>query len=396
MAEKKVAIVGIGQTLHDVHPTRSWRSLLNEAVNKALTDAKITIDDVKAGYISMGSPEQHGQEHIAGMASWEIGMWPKGMIHCEDACASGTAALRAGWFTILSGKADIVLVAGVDKNTDNINAWEAIGSDTDVEWEYTFGIAWGPLMAFLKKLHMQRYGSTDEQWLMYPVVTHEYATKNPNCNQYGKKPITLEEAKASPYLFGPAHMVELCPFTDGACAVVLASEDVAKELTKKPVYIEHIAVGSDPQVLGNRWQWSDEYGLLEWRGEIEAANECYSKAGITADDIDVVTVHDSGTCVSPIHLENIGIFKRGEAPKKIFEGETRIGGKCPCSTHGGMRWLGHPIGASGLNMVHELTLQLRGDAEKDQRQVPNAEVGMFSNEGSNGASMIVGILKRGG
>jgi len=186
MAEKKVAIVGIGQTLHDVHPTRSWRSLLNEAVSKALTDAKITIDDVKAGYISMGSPEQHGQEHIAGMASWEIGMWPKGMIHCEDACASGTAALRAGWFTILSGKADIVLVAGVDKNTDNINAWEAIGSDTDVEWEYTFGIAWGPLMAFLKKLHMQRYGSTDEQWLMYPVVTHEYATKNPNCNQYGK------------------------------------------------------------------------------------------------------------------------------------------------------------------------------------------------------------------
>ncbi|MDY6845998.1 MAG: hypothetical protein SVP52_02550 [Chloroflexota bacterium] len=398
MSERKVCIVGIGSTLHSVLPTRSWRSLLVESVNKALDDANLTIDDVNAGYLSMGSHEMHGQNHPAGMANWEIGMWPKGLTHIENACASGTTATRAGWLNVLSGKSDIVLVAGVDKNTDNVNAWQAIGAHTDVEWEYNFGLAWGPLMAHVKRLHMKTYGSTDEQWLTFPVTLHEYAVKNPYCNQYGKKPLTLEDVKNSPPLYGPARMIELCPMTDGSTSVILASEDVAKKLTKKPlVYIEHIAMGSDPQLLGNRWRWGDgKNGLLQWRGEIEASNECYRKAGITPDDIDLCTVHDSGTVVSMVHLENMGIFKQGEAPRMVYEGQTRIGGKCPCSTHGGMRWLGHPIGASGLNQVHELTLQLRGDAEKDGRQVPNAEFGMFSNEGSNGASMLVGILKRGG
>jgi acetyl-CoA C-acetyltransferase/acetyl-CoA acyltransferase len=186
----------------------------------------------------------------------------------------------------------------------------------------------------------------------------------------------------------PLTLHDCCPFSDGAAAVVLASENVAKKLTKKPVYITGVGQASCGP-LGNQSDY-----LPRIRARELSSQEAYKMAGIKPSDIDLCEIHDCFSIASLIATEGLGFFDYGKAGEAWEKGQADIGGKVAVNPSGGLKAKGHPIGATGAGQVYEVVKQLRGDVEP-QRQVPNAKRGLTDTLGGDGGTLVNMILERG-
>lgn len=385
---RDVAIIGIGITKFGELWDKSFRQLIAEAGAKAILDAGITGKEINAMYIgSMSSGRFVGQEHVGALVADVSGF---SHIHIpstrvEGACASGALAVRQGYLSIASELNDIVIVGGIEKMNDvgGISASETLATASDQEWESFFGATFSSLYAMIAKRHMYEYGTTKKQLAEVAVKNHANGALNPYA-QY-KRPITLESVMNAPIVADPLGLLDCSPVSDGAASIVLCAADIAKKYTKKPIKIIGSGQGSDSLALHARRD------ICTLDATVHAANMAYKQSKITPKKIDLAEVHDCFTISEICAIEDLGFVKKGEGGKAIENKITTLDGSLPVNTSGGLKSKGHPVGATGVAQIVEITQQLRGEAGK--RLVKDAQIGLTHNIGGSGATCVVHILE---
>ncbi|MCD6135722.1 thiolase domain-containing protein [Candidatus Bipolaricaulota bacterium] len=383
---RKVGIVGIGQSRFGIRSDASLRELSFEAAKASLDDAGIPLDDVQAMVVSVASDELSYALQPSAQVVDYLGFNPKPSFRVEGACASGSMAVRTGWMTVASGLADLVIVVGAEKMTEVSTAavTDVLGRAGDFMWEYPFGMTFPGYYALIARAHMAKYGTTEEQLSMVAVKNHHYGALNPYAHM--RKEISLDKAMSSFTVADPLKLYDCCLISDGAAAIVLASDKLAGSLSKKPVWISGLGLGTDTISL------SDRRDITTLDATVEAARQAYDMAGIGPKDIDVAVVHDCFTIAEIAAYEDLGFCAKGEGGKLIEEKRTYIGGDIPVNVDGGLKSKGHPIGATGVAMAAEIAKQLRGEADPG-RQVENARIGLSHNVGGNGQHAAVHVFQ---
>jgi len=384
---RKVAVIGIGHGKFGVRSDASLRELAFEAVKACLDDAGISLKEVDSMVTGIAGDEFAFSIQPSAQVHDYIGFHPKPNFRVEGACATGSVALRTGWMNIVSGLADVVLVVGVEKMTEVATsmATEIMGRAGDAIWEYPFGTTFPGYYAMIANAHMAEFGTTQEQLAMVSVKNHYYGSLNPYAQM--QKAIDLQKALTSFTVAYPLKLYDCSLITDGAAAVLLASEERAKAISKKPVWVAGLGLATDAMRLGDREKLTS---LLATR---EAAKTAYKMAGVGPADIDVATVHDCFTIAEIVAYEDLGFCERGEGGRLIEAKETYVGGRIPVNVDGGLKSKGHPLGATGVSMAIEITKQLRGEA--GERQVKNPEIGLTHNVGGSGQIALIHIFRRG-
>ena len=280
--------------------------------------------------------------------------------------------------SILAGTYKNVLVVGVEKMTDvpqsDISA-ALMGAGS--EEERKAGLTFPALYALMAKAHMAKYGTTKKHLAAVSVKNHYHASMNEKA-QFPFE-ITEEKALNSPEICSPLTLFDASPITDGAAAVVLSSENDGKG-----VYITGSAVATDTVDL------SDRKSLTEIPATKEASQKALKMAGVDIKDIDIAEVHDCFTIAEILAMEDLGFCKKGEGGDFIKKGYTRLGGKMPVNTSGGLKACGHPVGATGVKQIVEIATQLLGKAGK--RQAKDVKIGLTQNVGGSGATVVVHVL----
>ena len=378
----RVAVIGVGQTKFDEHWAKSLRDLATEAGGKAIEDAGLDGRDIKAIYIgNMSAGKFIGQEHLGALAADQAGLTPIPATRCEAACASGALAFRKAYMSILSGEYDIVMAAGAEKMTD-IKGSDAVATlmgAGDQEWESSIGLTFPGLFAIMAKAYMDRNGLTREELAQIPVKNHEHGLNNPYA-QFNSR-ITVEQVIKSQLVADPLRVLDCSPITDGAAAVILASEEIAKKL-EKPIWILGSGQASDTLALHHRKD------ICSMQSVVKAAGIAYGKANVKPEGIDVAELHDCFSIAELMSYEDLGFAERGKGKELLENRDTYIGGRIPVNTDGGLK-LGHPVGATGIKQIIEIVRQLRGEAIN---QVKGARIGLAENIGGTGATAIVHIL----
>jgi len=342
--------------------------------------------DIKALYVGhMGESYEHQGHTGATMADW-AGLGHVTATRTEAACASSGAALRAAICAVRSGLSDVVMVGGAEKMTHRTTAevTEYLAMASDYPFEQWNGITFPGLYALMATAHMHDYGTTERQLAAVAVKNHYHGSMNPKAQM--QKEITLETVLSSRIVAWPLKLYDCSLITDGASCLILTKPEIAGRYTETPIQI----VGSG--------QASDTIGLYERASftSLEAAKiaakEAYEMAETKPTDINVAEVHDCFTIAEIIAYEDLGFCRAGDGGKLAENGETKLGGRIPVNTSGGLKAKGHPVGATGTGQAYEIYLQLTGRAGK--RQVKDAQIGMTHNVGGSGATATVHIYRR--
>lgn len=384
---KKVAIIGVGHARFGVRSDVSLQELAFEAVKPAFENAGIQKSEVELTSLGCAG---FSPEWLPAVATSEyLGLSGTGLIRCEAACASGSAAFYSAYSAIASGQCDSALVIGVEKmnDLDTGTVIELIGRAGCYMWEYHyFGATFPSYYAFYATKHMAKYGTTEEQMALVAVKNHKYAAMNPYAHLQRK--ITVDDVLSSMVIAWPLKLYDSCPISDGAAAVILASEAKVKELkVETPIWVAGVGVSSDAASLSKR----DDYVGL--KASVLAARKAYRMAGVEPGSFDLAEVHDCFTIAEIMAYEDLGFCPKGQGGKMVEEGQTEIGGKIPVNVDGGLKAKGHPLGATGISMLIEATKQLKGEA--GNRQVPLKNyTALIHNVGGTGHYCYVTILKR--
>jgi len=381
----RVGIIGIGHGTFGRRSDATVQELAFEAFRAAMEDAGIERDAVDASVIG-SVPEYHKQRSLAGVVQEYLGLVPKPTWLTEVACASGSAAMRTAWMAIKAGVHDVVAVIGCQKMTElsTPEILALMGRVGEVQWESGFGTTFPGYYAMFAKRHMHEFGTTREQLLDVAVKNHHYGAMNPYA--LFRKEITKEKAAASEDVATPLQVYDCCANADGAACVILASEDRARKIASKPVWLSGMGSASATMSVLRR------PNLVGLPSAAAAAAQAYEMAGIGPDDVDVADVHDCFTVAEIMAYEDLGFCKKGEGGPFIEEKQPYIGGKVAVNVDGGLKAKGHPIGATGVSMTYEIAKQLRGEA--GERQVPDANVGLTHNVGGIGQYCFVQVMTR--
>ena len=389
---RKVAVIGVGNSKFGVRNDVTISELAFEAVKPSLQDAGLAAKDIE--YVALGSVGAGAwyEELLpAVVVSEYCGMTGAGLVRCEAACASGSAAFFTAYSAIASGQADVAMALGAEKmrEIDNATSMEWIGRAGYYLWEFhNFGITFPAYYALYATAHMARFGTTEEDLALVAVKNHKYAVMNPIAHLHNK--VTVDDVLSSMVIASPLKLYDCCPLTDGSSSIILASEEKVKELNvETPIWVAGIGYSSGTANLSKR---PDFVGL---EASVLASQRAYKTAHITPDQLDLAEVHDCFTIAEIMAYEDIGLCKKGEGAKLLRDGQTEIGGKIPVNMDGGLKAKGHPIGTTGCSMIYELTKQLRGEATERGRQVPLKNyVGLAHNVGGTGHYCYVTVLKR--
>ncbi|MCR4305963.1 MAG: thiolase domain-containing protein, partial [Candidatus Daviesbacteria bacterium] len=286
---------------------------------------------------------------------------------------------------ILAGTYKNVLVVGAEKMTDAPSSqitWALMGASSSKERKA--GLTFPALYALMAQAHMQKYGTTREQLAHVSVKNHYHASLNKKAHYPYE--ITAEKVLNSSLISYPLTLFDSSPITDGAGAVILSADDSSRGLPAgRQVYITGSAVASDTIDLANRTS------LTELKATQLAAKAALKQAGAEIKDIKVAEVHDCFTIAEIMAMEDLGFCPKGEGGKFIKSKATHLGGSCPVNTSGGLKACGHPVGATGVKQIIEITEQLRKNS--GARQVKNANIGLTQNVGGTGATVVVHVLQ---
>ncbi len=379
---RKVAVVGVGQTRFGELWDYSLRDMIAEAGFAAMQDScleKAHIDSLYLGNMSAGTFA--GQEHVGALAADVLGLRVPAS-RCEAACASGSIAFRNAYMAVASGLHDVSIIIGAEKMTD-ISTSAAISSLAlagDQEWEASVGLTFAGLYALIAVAHMHKYGTTSEQMAAVSVNNH----KNALGNKYAQfqNEISISDVLNSTKIADPLGVLDCSPITDGAAAVVLAAENVAKK-TARPVWICGSGQGSDTLAL------HDRASITEMLATKAALKNALKNTGLGINKIGVCEVHDCFSINEIVALEDLGFCEKGLGGSFVERGEMSLKGSIPTNTTGGLKACGHPVGATGIRQVIDVTRQLRGDSHN---QLKGVDYGLALNIGGSGATAVVNIL----
>jgi acetyl-CoA C-acetyltransferase len=393
---KKVAVVGVGSTRFTGPQEKTEIELFGEAAAEAITASELKPKDIQALFLGNALGDfAEGQGMLQAYAAENIGCRYVPASRYEGACASASMAIRDAFIWVASGFYDIVLAGGVERATAMGTglATRTFAMFSDARYEYPAGVTFPAVFAMLAHLYADKYGmplpKLREQMARVSIQSYNHGSVNPKAQFFGKNAgMTVDKVLGSFMVCSPLTLHDCCPFSDGAAAVVLASEEVARKLTRQPVFITGVGQSSNGPLLSQ-----GEY-LPRFRAREISAKQAYDMAGIKPADIDVCELHDCFSIASLIATEGLGFFDYGKAGEAWEKGEADIGGKVSVNPSGGLKAKGHPIGATGAGQVYEIVRQLRGDVELE-RQVPDARTGMTDTLGGDGATLVNMILQRG-
>jgi acetyl-CoA C-acetyltransferase len=360
-----------------------------EAIQPSLEKSELTAKEIP--YMALGSMGVWSEEPLPAVVIAEYcGLTGAGLVRCEAACASGSAAAFNAYSAVRSGQMDAALVVGVEKmrQIDTPTVLEIIGRAGYYMWEFeNFGMTFPAYYAVHAVQHMAKYGTTEEDLALVAVKNHRYGAMNPLAHL--QQEITVEKVLNSSVIAWPLKLYDCCPITDGSAALVLASEEKVKELgVEDPVWIEAMGVASDTANLSKR----ETYVGLE--ASVRASRMAYRMAGISPKDVDVATVHDCFTIAEIMAYEDLGFCEKGEGARMVREGETEVDGRIPVNVDGGLKAKGHPIGTTGVSMLAELTKQLREEVKPSRQASMKNYIALAHNTGGTGHYGYVTILRR--
>lgn len=387
MPLKNTNVVSAYQTKFGKLEGATLREIFAEAVDGATVNAEIPKKDIQAVFVGTFIPEMlvH-QGHTAPLLVDYAGLRGVPATRHEAACASGATALRSAVMAIESGIYDTVLVASAEKMTSvtTNKATEALAAAADDEFESSMGLTFPGVFGIAAVAHMAKYGTTEEDMARAAVKAHKNASTNPLA-QFQKE-ITLEKAMTPRYIAWPLKLFDCSPISDGGAALVLTSNEKAKQYTDLPVKIIGTGQASASMNL------CDRNDLTAFESSIAASKEAYKMAKLGPKDMDVAVVHDCFTIAEIIASEDIGLFKPGEGAKALRDGVTALDGDMPINPMGGLKAVGHPVGATGVKQAVVIYRELIGDAGANQ--VTNHGTGILHNFGGTGATAVVNIMRR--
>jgi acetyl-CoA C-acetyltransferase/acetyl-CoA acyltransferase len=393
---RKVAVVGVGETKFSGPQPKTQVEMFAEAATEAITESNLKPKDIKALFVGNALGDfAEGQGMLPAYAAENIGCLYVPANRYEGACASASMAIRDAYMWVASGYYDIVIAGGVERAATMGTglATRTFAMFSDARYEYPAGVTFPAVFAMLTHLYASKYNiplqKLREQMARVTIQSYKHGAVNPKAQFYGKNAdMSVEKVLGSFVVCSPLTLHDCCPFSDGAAAVVLASEAVAKKLTKKPVYVTGIGQAS----CGTLSNQSDYLPRIRAR-EI-SSQQAYDMAGVKPKDIDLCELHDCFSIASLIATEGLGFFDYGKAGEAWEKGQADIGGKIAINPSGGLKSKGHPIGATGAGQVYEVVKQLRGEVEP-QRQVPDAKRGMTDTLGGDGGTLVNMIFERG-
>jgi len=402
MAEKpkrKVAIISVGITnFRPRHVDKSEYELGYWAVKDALADARLSKEDIDSCVYGLYNDFFARQYQPDLFMHDYLGLVPKPATHVRAGGATGGQAIRAGFMDVASGMSDICLVLGAEKCNDCFNyntktttpeVLKAISYTADQTFDFGTGRTAAGVFALNVVAHQRKFNGqpTEEQMAKVSVKNHFNATLNPIAQSPMK--ITVEDVMKSRKIATPFKMLDNCLYSEGAACVILASEDKAKEITKTPIWITGIGMGTDWGMLGYRKI------LHEFQSSISAADAAYRMARVKnpRKEIDVAELHDAFTGTEILNYEDVHFCEPGDGGRLIDEGVVELDGDLPVNTSGGLIGCGHAVGASGIMQTIEIVKQLRGQCAK--RQIKNARRGLVqSMGGTSNAWTICIVLER--
>ena len=359
-----VYVVGIDMIKFGRFPERTVPQIGAESALMALDDAGLKIQDMEALYCGnlYQASAMVGQRILQ-----EIGQTGMPVVNTANACATGATAFREAWMAVKAGAYDLVLAVGVEQMGKGLLGGGGGGSG--IPKEGLLGSGTMPaVFAEAGMEHSRKYGTTFEQFAKVSVKNHHHSTLNPKAMYQIETP--LEMVMNAEMIAYPNTKLMCSVNVDGSAAAVLASEKKVRELGlgKRAVRVRASVLTSDP------WQERDLVMPDVNTCTRMAAKKAYETAGIGPDDIDLIELHDCFATAEILHYENLGLCKDGEAGKLIDEGQTALGGRIPVNVSGGLLSKGHPLGATGIANIYEVSTHLRGEAGK--RQVPDAKIGL--------------------
>jgi len=390
---RKVAVVGVGETKFSGAQEKTSVELFAEAATEALEESNLKPKDVQALFLgNVLGDFSEGQGMVQAFAAENIGCFNIPANRYEGACASASMAVRDAFMWVASGFYDVVLAGGVERaaTMGTALATRTFSMFSDSRYEYPSGITFPAVFAMLAHLYSAKYGiplaKLKEQMATVSVQSYRHGMFNPKAHL--RKEVNVEAVLNSFMVSTPIQLHDCCPFSDGAAAVILASEEVAKKLTSKPVYIVGVGQASSGPLANQQ-----EY-LPRLRAREISSKQAYDMAGVKPEDIDVCELHDCFSTASLIAAEGLGFFEFGKSGEAWTKGEADIGGKVAINPSGGLKSKGHPIGATGAGQVYEIAKQLRGEVEPE-RQVQGAKIGMTDTLGGDGGTLVNMVLQRG-
>jgi acetyl-CoA acyltransferase len=386
---EKVFVVGVGMTKFEKPGRREgwdYPQMAKESGTNALADAGLTYDAIEQAYVGY----VYGESTAGQRAVYELGMTGLPVVNVNNNCSTGSTALYLAAQAIRGGLADCTLALGFEK----MKPGSLTSSYDDREQPmmkhllalaelHEFAMPPAPYMfGAAGREHMEKYGSTREHFAKIGFKNHKHSVNNPYAQFQDE--YTLDDILNSPTIYDPLTKLQCSPTSDGSGAAILASERFVDEheLGGRAVEIVGQAMVTDMRDTFD----GTAAGLVGKHMSRAAANKVYAQAGISADDVDVIELHDCFSANELLTYEALGLCAEGEGAKLVDNDDTTYGGRWVVNPSGGLISKGHPLGATGLAQCAELTWQLRGTAGK--RQVEDARVGLQHNIGLGGAVVV--------
>lgn len=388
-----VAIVGTGVAKFGENFDQGYNDMLIEACYEAFRDAGLEKEAIEAAWLGTYLPYAWNIEGVAGSSLAEaLNLFPIPVTRVSNYCCTGTEAVRAAALAVAAGEYEIVLACGVEKMRDVPSRASLVAQHVEKGHPfYCKGRTAPGIFALMATRYMHEVGVGHEVLSKVAVKNHQNGAKNPKA--HFQKAITLEVAEKAPPVVEPLRLFDCCPTTDGAAAVILTTIERARRLKGNDFAIIR-GLGAAVTEGYFTVQMTPDFDFTGFRATRKAAESAYRQAGIRepAKEIDVAEVHDCFTITEILNYEDLFLAQKGEGWKLVERGDTELSGRLPVNPSGGLKSFGHPIGATGVRMIAEVSDQLRGRC--GERQVGGAKIGLAHNLGGPGAVATVCVLAR--
>jgi acetyl-CoA C-acetyltransferase len=382
-----VAVVGAGMIRFGELFDQSYDDMIVGAYRNCLAsvDKGIDEDQLQAAWLGTAAGSLIRQEIVTGASLAEpIRFFPRPVTRIENACCTGSDAVRNAAFAVAAGVYDVVLVVGAEKMRD-IPSRDSLIRQTGVmfhEWWAPRGATAPNRFGQFATAHMDAYGTERKHMAMIAEKNHHNGSLNEH--SFFQREVSCEQVLDAPIVSWPLGLLDCCPTTDGAAAVILTRADIAHQFSEHPIYLYGSGLATDPLIS----PWKKEFTAFP--ATTIAAEAAYRMGGIGPEDIDLAEVHDCFTITELVTYEDMGFCAKGEGKDWVERGGPMLDGEKPVNTSGGLKAKGHPVGATGVAQVVELWEQLRGEAGK--RQVEDAKIGLTHNMGGIGTIVLVNIF----
>jgi acetyl-CoA C-acetyltransferase len=393
MTRSEVAIIGMGITPFGEHFDKSYGDMVIDSASMAFSDAGIRREEVEAAWLGTAFSYTYCEEGSSGSSLSEpLNLSPIPVTRVANYCATGLDALRNAAFAVRAGEYEIVLALGVEKMRD-VSPRESVLEQhiNGGHPMYAKGRTAPGIFSLIANRYAHDFEDPRASMTAIAIKNHEYGSLNPRAHL--RKRLTADDVLGAPMVATPLGLYDCCPTTDGAAAVIVTSIDRARELGRPFVIVRALEIATGPGYFTA--ESDSRNNFLGFKSTQDAAERAYKRVGIEnpATELDVVECHDCFTITEVINYEDLFLVEQGKGWKMALDGTTGLGGSLPVNVSGGLQSCGHPIGASGLRMVIDISEQILGRVQPE-RQVPEARVGLAHTLGGPGSIAGVAILER--